>query len=841
MNKIKKYIPEILSIIIPIIIILIGCKFTNTFPLGEYSFSKYDGLYQYAAFTMNFKEALIGNNSIFYSFGASLGYNFYATAIYYLFNPTNLLCLFFNQENIFNYYLFIILLRISLSSFTMCKYLKYKFKDQKNIFYIIFSVCYALMGYNVAYYYNYMYFDNIMFFPLLIMGLDKLIHERNNKLYICMLTISILSNFYIGYMECIFSLLYFIYSYINLKKKDKKIIKDFIISSLLSGIMCAITLIPMILELLNGKLEHFNIESQTNYLAFNQNYLNFFYKLMPGTIIEEDIKYGSVNIYVSMLVSVLVIKYFFIKNISKKEKITTLIFILFFILSISFNLIDYTWHMFQRPIWYPNRYSFMISFLLIIIGCKSYTNLDKIKQSNLVKLITSIIFIALTIYPMSKITNIESRVKISAYIFGIILLIQYMFLLENKKARILLISMLFLELTFNTLITFDNLECYYPIKNLNTSIKESKELIDNINKKDPKENNFYRMHIERIALHNSGSFYKYNGIDSFNSIKNSKLLHFLKDHLNYEINNSTSIVFDGNNPYFTSILGIKYINGINNEQYYEEAFKKSDALTIYKNKDALSIGFMVNNKIKEYKNKNNSFENTKEIVNLMLNENNKIYDLLDDKITYNNTKLITKDNTQYIEVNNEKDNSIIIEGTIKKDGFLILDRNRDYYVDTELYINDSKYIDLGRNKLPIILNKDDKYKLVFKSNKEKYKKKYIDSYIIYIDEYENVLKSLKNDELKITKYNKDNYIKGTINVTKDKTTLYTTIPYNKGWNIYVDNKKVNYNTCTEAFICLDLTEGKHIVEFRFIPKGLIIGSIISLITLILTIIYTRKK
>ena len=248
------------------------------------------------------------------------------------------------------------------------------------------------MGYNVAYYYNYMYFDNVVFFPLLIMGLDKLIYERKNKQYIFMLTISILSNFYIGYMECIFSLLYFIYSYINLKKKDKKIIKDFIISSLLSGIMCAITLIPIVLELLNGKVEHFNIEAQTNYLQFNKNYLNFFYKLMPGTIIEEDIKYGSVNIYVSMLVAVLVIKFFFIKNISKKEKITTLIFILFFLLSLSFNLIDYTWHMFLRPIWYPNRYSFMISFLLITTGCKSYTNLDKIKQSNLMKFIVSILF-----------------------------------------------------------------------------------------------------------------------------------------------------------------------------------------------------------------------------------------------------------------------------------------------------------------------------------------------------------------------------------------------------------------------------------------------------------------
>ena len=93
----------------------------------------------------------------------------------------------------------------------------------------------------------------------------------------------------------------------------------------------------------------------------------------------------------------------------------------------------------------------------------------------------------------------------------------------------------------------------------------------------------------------------------------------------------------------------------------------------------------------------------------------------------------------------------------------------------------------------------------------------------------------------LIKYKKDNYIKGIINVDKDKTTLFTTIPYNKGWNIYVDNKKINYSTCTESFICLDLSQGNHTIEFKFIPKGFIIGSIISLITLITTIIYTRKK
>ena len=53
-----------------------------------------------------------------------------------------------------------------------------------------------------------------------------------------------------------------------------------------------------------------------------------------------------------------------------------------------------------------------------------------------------------------------------------------MFLLENKKAKTLLFSMLFLELTFNTLITFDNLECFYVeteedgLKNVTSDLKE---------------------------------------------------------------------------------------------------------------------------------------------------------------------------------------------------------------------------------------------------------------------------------------------------------------------------------------------------------------------------------
>lgn len=844
-NKIKNYLPEIISIIIPIIVLSISCLLTNTKPFGEYLLAKYDGLSQYASFTMNFKDAILGNNSLFYSFGGSLGYNFYATSIYYLFNPTNLLCIFATQETITEYYTFIIFLRISLSAFTMCKYLKYKFKNQSNTFYIIFSVCYALMGYNVCYFFNYMYFDNVMFFPILMIGLEKLITERKNKLYILMLTISIISNFYIGYMECIFCLLYFIYSYINLKKKDKKIIKDFIISSLLSGFMCAITLIPEILELMQGKLEHFNNEFQTNYFSFNNNYLSFFYKLTPGSTIEYDIKYGTVNIYVSLLIGILIIKYFFLKNISKKEKITTLIFILFFLLSISFNLIDYSWQMFQRPIWYPNRYIFTFSFFLIMIGATTYSNRKEIKETTKAKIIISIIYILLitaSVIINKTFSSMYGGIKIVAFIFSIMLILEYMFLFENNKAKTLIISMLFIELLFNTIVVFKELETVYPYNNFQKSTSEKLDIINYINKIDNKTNNFYRVSLTKTNVHTEGSFYKYNGITSFSSIKNSKLLHFFKDQMSYDVIDNTSLIFNYYNPYITSIIGVKYIDGNDVENYYKKIYDKYPATTIYKNNDALALGYMVSKEIANYKYTNNSYENTKTLTNKMINKNNKVYESLNNNIKLHNTKIKTIKNKKYVIVENKDDNYISIEGTISENGFITTNKSVDFYALTEVYINDKKIIEYGRNKTPLILKKGDKYKIIVKSTKDKYEYKYIEWYITYLNDYTEFINEIKKNELEITNYTKDDYIKGTINVTKDKTTLFTSIPYNKGWKILIDGKKSNYKDCANAFICIEnLKEGKHAIEFKFIPQGFIEGSIISLITLTFTVIYINKR
>ena len=829
-KNLKKYLPEILTFIVPILIMLISCIVNKTYPFGKEILPKYDGYYQYAGFTSYYKNVLLGKESLFYSFKGLLGYNFYATSIYYMFNPTNLLCIFSTSENILEYYTFIILLRIGLSGFTMCKYLKYKFKNQSNLRYIIFSISYALMAYNVCYFFNYMYFDTVVLFPIVVLGLDKLIYERKNRLYIISLTLSIISNFYIGYMVCIFSLLYFIYN-IVIYKLDKNIIKDFIISSLLSGFMCMIIIIPEASELLKGKALLYT-SSKTEYFKFNMNFLNIFYKFLPGSTSNYDLKYGMVNIYVSLFVIILVIKYFFNKKISKKERIATLIFILFFLFSISFNLLDFAWQLFQKPIWYPNRYIFTFSFFLITIAMKEITNITyktNIKEN----LIIIISFILLTLYSIISLKIHNDNLKIISYILGIILILQYTFFLNNKNAKYLLVMLFFIEVTTNAIFTLKIMGKTTTMTQYKTNEEINEKAVKHIKEIENKDNNFYRMELSTSTVHNSPSLLNYNGINHFNSVKNAKTLNFL-NKFNYQVIDDTSVEFNNYNPYLTSLLGIKYINGSKDEMYYENVYNKNPYM--YLNKDALSLGYMIYNK--EFKESNSSYQNTENLINSMLNTDIKRYKVIDN-FNGEDTEIKEIDNKKYVI--SKTSIKIEMEDKASNSMFLIPSRNISFVANYSIFINDEEIKDAVIKQSPIFINKGDTYKIIIKSNLSKTELNSLKWYQIDYDKYIETINELKKNEFNITKYNKDDHIEGNIDVNNDKNVLLLTIPYDKGWNIYVDDNKVNYDICFDSFICLDLDKGKHNIKMNYVPSGFIVGLIISSLAFIVTIIYIRKK
>lgn len=90
----------------------------------------------------------------------------------------------------------------------------------------------------------------------------------------------------------------------------------------------------------------------------------------------------------------------------------------------------------------------------------------------------------------------------------------------------------------------------------------------------------------------------------------------------------------------------------------------------------------------------------------------------------------------------------------------------------------------------------------------------------------------------------DNAISGTINLKEDKM-IVTSVPYDVGWTVKLDGKKIDYEKVNLGFIGFYAESGIHQLELDYIPPGLQLGAIISTISLILLLgwnsLEKRKK
>ena len=71
--------------------------------------------------------------------------------------------------------------------------------------------------------------------------------------------------------------------------------------------------------------------------------------------------------------------------------------------------------------------------------------------------------------------------------------------------------------------------------------------------------------------------------------------------------------------------------------------------------------------------------------------------------------------------------------------------------------------------------------------------------------------------------------------------MFTTIPNDKGWKVYIDGKEVKHYEVLNGFIATDIEEGSHIVEFKYKTPGLKVGIVVSLISFITLLIYELKR
>ena len=223
-------------------------------PFGDDTLLVSDMYSQYSCFFGDVKSLL--SDGLFYSLHKSIGGDIYSLAAYYLASPLNLIFLLFPLEYLPEAVSVLYILKLSLAALTMSYYLSAR--GTNGAANLALSLAWSFSAYFTLYSINIMWLDALVLLPLISLGIERLIYRGKFLLYILSLAGAIFCNYYIGYMLCIFSVVYFLYALLRETHPARMLATScirFAISSLVAGGLNAVLLIPVGLSMSGGKVE----------------------------------------------------------------------------------------------------------------------------------------------------------------------------------------------------------------------------------------------------------------------------------------------------------------------------------------------------------------------------------------------------------------------------------------------------------------------------------------------------------------------------------------------------------------------------------------------------------
>lgn len=109
-----------------------------------------------------------------------------------------------------------------------------------------------------------------------------------------------------------------------------------------------------------------------------------------------------------------------------------------------------------------------------------------------------------------------------------------------------------------------------------------------------------------------------------------------------------------------------------------------------------------------------------------------------------------------------------------------------------------------------------------------------------VDQIQQVLENRKKQGLQVTKFS-NTHIVGDVSITDDSNYMMTSIPYSDGWKVKVDGKFVKTEKAWNAFLSFPISKGNHKVEFVFRQKGVILGALLSIVSVAYLVIQMRRS
>ncbi len=859
-----------------------------------------DGFYQHNFLLRYFHNLLLnffktGHFNTF-TWRIGTGLDMYANLAYYILGDFFAYFNIFVPENkLYLFYYFMLLVRnycVGLSFLYYCKQKKYKCFEST-----MGALIYTFCGWQLYTGIRHPYFPNaLILFPLLMLGMEKIVKENKKTFYVIIVAITAACNFYFAYFMCLIAGIYCLFLTIDTYKKEKwqfkiKKILTVILYSLIGVLLSSWVLLPTIYAFFSSS------RVGTQIYPYSIDY----YRNLPNDLFSHAGGYSlRINSHAIVLIS---LPYFLIHRKENKPIYHLFLFLLFPLLisNVSSMLMGFSWP--------NNRWCFILVFIFALTAVKLLNNkipLTK-KEKNFI-VIFDIIYLILMFISQITINPL--------YLFSLILLaiLLYIFFttkdFNHKKYKIIITILIVVGLSYSAYYYYDpnGLNYSQEFKNFNSvnylinTNQENNPDLDNIlkyiNKKEGED--YYRILFENTTL-NLALAKPFNTIPFYYSLSPKEIYE-----LNYDIRNKdiyvsqyynridfrTKILTLLNNRYYISKTGKNVPYGYELEKNYKGQSK------VYKNKYAIPLVSFYDKVIKSenYENLNPLEKETSLLRQAVLDEDKykegttnfnddiKYYDYGSKSLEITNTSknkitlnvqeplkgevYVFIKNIQYKpytkqEMIDFKVNELLASNSNSninkaneiakiKHNYRFYDPAYDYKITLKSknvnitygvtnFKTDNYYLD--RSTMVINLGYFDEFKdnidITF-SKVGFYSYDSIQIATVLMDNYEDDVENLRKSNFKITKY-ADNLMEGSINLPNDGIIQIQT-PYSKGWDIYIDDQKVKSQKVNKYFLGAQVEKGYHQIKIIYHTPYLKLGITISLFTgLFLSVIILFKK
>ena len=837
----KTYWTYFVSSIIPIIIMIGVYLSQGIYWNSDTSPLLGDGFHQYVIFDVALRNILHGNGSLFYTFTSGLGLNFYALSSYYLGSFLSPLVYFFNLSNMPDAVYLTTLLKFGLIGLSTYFSLNKLFQSIPKPLKLALSTSYALMSFTVSQLEIKTWLDVFILIPLIITGLQLLITEKKFLLYFTSLSILFIQNYYFGYMTALFLIFWYLCQISWDFKTRKSSFLDFVVTSVLAGMASLIMTLPTLFDLqTHGE----KLTEITKFQTESSWYLDLFAKQFIGSF--DTTKYGAIPmIFVGLLPFILTILFFTLKSIKFHVKLIYAIFFTFLIVSFYIEALDLFWQGMHTPNMFLHRYAWIFSTLLIYTAAEILNRLKELKVWNfLVSLFLIVTGFLATIYLKSHysfLTDLNILLTLEfLVVYSLLLLAVIKKFISVNLFAILISLFIMVEISLNASSQMDGIAKEWGFASrsaYNRDIPAMESFSTYIG------NQFTRTEKLQTQTGNDSMKFNYNGISQFSSVRNRSASSTL-DKLGFKSSGTNlNLRYANNSILADSLFGIQYnISDSPIDKYGFKDIYQKDNLTLYENQCSLPIAFASQSVYNDVKFNEHTLDNQASFLNQLANVNFDYFSPIHYEKTENTDDLIS------VTSSSNEDAAIQYQIEVPENSqvylsFTNLHFSNDKQKKVDIRVNGEKktfttdnvfsFFNLGYTKDTKTFN----IHVSFPGNSQVS----FESPTFYRLDTQTLTEAIqKIKEQPVTVSTSKNKVFATYDVQQD-TSIFFTIPYDKGWSAYQDGKKIEIKQAQTGFMKVDVPKGKGTITLSFIPNGFITGAICSFTSLLLFGIYNHRR